>query len=668
MVDTTVGILNPKEVNESALQVETKKPADQKCSDCYCLAVFLFLNICLWTLSGWSYHTGDPLRLRRGWDFNGDFCGVGKLQDRSYTYFPIPLLSTDVALCLPGCPATVAIESLCLYDSEGTDMEDEGCFNAYPSKPFFNKYCLPASRAERMKVMDQLYSDDWTMTRVVGDLARGWDLLAIGALIAGGAMTLFLLALHAPVMTIPLLVISVPLLLFLFAVICFLIYEESWRVDGKLCDSFGTVVMEDCDEGDLAKGYRDLCWVMISIVAVTSIVLCYLLISKIKTGLRTIKALVSIRRFNPFIWLCPLIALVLGVCFYAYFLTLLIYQVSCGDTDSVSVPVLPSLSSTTWEFTPAERILVFFDVFMVFWWLSFLAHSVEYVTGAMTWQWCEDRDTPAHQHFTRTTSTLLRYHLGSVLLASLLIPTGRLFRNLFLGFKSVFQLCHMQCICCQWPYRNWFKFMTSDPLVYHSMQGNSFRHSALDSHSLIQTRDGLHQTLNAGNVIVWLFQLVIMMISPVFVAYWILHESETFRSEQTKEVTSVTAMAIYVLVLSWFLAQLYGGFARGLLHGSALAILSNAHKGAGVMNDALSALFGSPVEINPDKPRSQEAPRAEMASAGVETHEHKPLTQGMAPVEELVPPPSRGELERPQDHREVPEESSTMVQPQDPVT
>lgn len=663
MVDTTVGILNPKDLSESALPEEKQQSVGRKCTDWSCLAVFLFLNICLWTLSGWSYYIGNPLRLRRGWDLNGDFCGVGQLQDRGYTYFPIPLQTTDVALCLPGCPSTSAIESICLYDGAGQDLEAEGCFNAYPSKPFFNKYCLPASRAERSVVLDQLYSNDWTMTRVVGDLARGWDLLAIGGLIAGGAMTLFLLALHVPIMTIPLVVISVPLLLFLFAVICFLIYEESWRVDGKLCDSFGSVTMTECDEGDIAAGYKDLCWVMISLVVVTSIALCWLLVSKLRSGLQTIKPMASIHRLQPVLWLCPALGTVVGVCFYAYFLTLLIYQVSCGDTSSVSVPILPSESATIWEFTPAERVLVFFDVGMLFWWLSFLAHLVEYVAGSMTWQWSEHKDIPAAKQFANAISTLVHYHLGSVLVASVTIPTGRLCRNLYLGLKSLFGLCHLECTCCFWPYRNWFKFMTSDALVYHTMQGNSLRSSARDSQSLIQAREGYQAKLNAGNVVVWLFQLVITMISPVFVAYWIQHEKETFRDQPTREVTSVTAMAIYVLVLSWFLAQLYGGFARGLLHGSALAYLSN--KQSDQANDPLAAVFGSPRIVSPSEPQITEKPRPPTANAGIDMHEQKPTSPAVAPMDEPVPPPSRGEQEQPHDQSHAVDETNTMIHPQD---
>ena len=149
------------------------KSAPRRCTDLYCLLVFAFLNVCMWTLSGWSYQDGDHFRLERGWDMYGNFCGQGVVSDRPYTFFLDPLLSIDLTICLPGCPSTTAIETLCMYDDDfGLELEDEGCFNSYPSKPFFNNYCLPADRNQRAKTLQWLYSEDQVMTRVVGDLAR----------------------------------------------------------------------------------------------------------------------------------------------------------------------------------------------------------------------------------------------------------------------------------------------------------------------------------------------------------------------------------------------------------------------------------------------------------------------------------------------------------------
>jgi hypothetical protein len=161
--------------NISARSVEHLQPqaySEDRCRDLPCLVAFLFLFTCLWTLSGWSYYSGDPPRLQRGWDIYGNTCNYGLRENLGYTYFPIPLETMDVSLCLAGCPATDSIESLCPYNSIGTEIEDFECYNTYTSKPFFNKYCLPSEYHKRRAVLDWLYSADQVMTRVVGDLAR----------------------------------------------------------------------------------------------------------------------------------------------------------------------------------------------------------------------------------------------------------------------------------------------------------------------------------------------------------------------------------------------------------------------------------------------------------------------------------------------------------------
>lgn len=167
-VDATHSLNHP--LPSSTPVIEPRR--DRKCTDVYCLALFVFFNACLWTLSGWSYQEGDPQRLVHGWDLHGDFCGTGSLSSLPYTYFPLPMESVDFTICLPGCPVVNAESSVCLYDDNQEEMLEFGCYDAYPTRPFYNDYCLPADRVQRKEVLTFLYSQDQVMTRVIGDIAR----------------------------------------------------------------------------------------------------------------------------------------------------------------------------------------------------------------------------------------------------------------------------------------------------------------------------------------------------------------------------------------------------------------------------------------------------------------------------------------------------------------
>ena len=164
----------------------------RRCTDLICLILYVFLFVCTWCLAGYSFNDGFPSRLLRGTDVYGNVCGLGELEDRPYTFFGDPARSLRVTLCVPGCPVVTAMEAICTYTPDLIEDQDHECFNAYPSKPFYNNYCMPANHYLRSLVYSHLNTIDQVMTRVVGDLARAWGLLSIAGLITGGAFVLYL--------------------------------------------------------------------------------------------------------------------------------------------------------------------------------------------------------------------------------------------------------------------------------------------------------------------------------------------------------------------------------------------------------------------------------------------------------------------------------------------
>ncbi len=438
-------------------------------------------------------------------------------------------------------------------------------------------------------------------------------------------------------MRIPVYGISLAIALFLMAVLCFLVYEESWRVDGKICDSVGTVVMENCDEGDTANGYRDLCWVLIAIFAVVvAAILC--LLPGVPGGLDHIEATSVTRRWQPAIHICPIAALLAAVAFYTYFITLLLFQVSCGDHKSTSVPILPEGEVQRWSFHTAERVLVFFTVGMILWWLSFIAHLVEHVTASLA---VKDFFAPEGNQFAQLKGTLVdlgRYHMGTVLLTAVVLPIGRLPRNLAIGKKTLLQLVLSEkspiMKCCLCGYTAVFQYMTSTTIALQTHEGSSLLLSAKKARELLarHAKKTPERSLNQADRLIWLTQLVVTLIGPVFVAYWIQHEPETFREKNTAEITSVTAMAIYSLFLTWCLAQLYGCFVRGIVYGFTVAYLLRE-------------------DGKPDSPANGEVAVSTSIAAGLlSNHAQKHTTETpagpadeksqMNPPPDFVPPPS----------------------------
>ena len=469
--------------------------------------------------------------------------------------------------------------------------------------------------------------------------------------------------------------LSVPVVLFLLAVLCFLIYEEWWRVDGKICDTFGPVEMENCHEGQNADGYQGLCWFVISVAGCVLIGL-VVLAPRLMPGIAILHNVSQVYRTSLQLHIFLFVVLVLGVVFYTFSITLLIYQTSCGDWQWRTEATIPQGDVWHWDFDQAERVLVFFDVGMILWHFSFFVHSVEYVCAYASKSWLFTK----RPRFLITTAlySLFRYHLGSVLLASIIVPIGRLPRNLLLGVKSLVKQCPVGPL----------QHMTSDGLCFQAvLGGGSYFRACRQSGNLFKRQENLQtvRTLNSGNYIVWVFQLLLILVAPVYVMYWIQHKDVTYRGKTTREISSVISMGIYALFFSWFLGSLYACFVRGLLHGSVISYLIDAElHGRKVDSVFFSAarnedFHPSEVQLDPGEvkkptnfvvpPMTQEEPSRDVDLSGPpppsrgerDPNYHKPRGERVEPpvlAAEVgdVPPPSR-EGQRPRIGSSNPSES-----------
>lgn len=425
-------------------------------------------------------------------------------------------------------------------------------------------------------------------------------------------------------------------LMFLFAVLVYLLHEENWRVNGQICQPFGPVRMDECDEGDTVHGYRDLAWTTASLGFCAGLAM-LLMLPRLLKGDQILRHSSKALGFHPLPFVCPIIAIVIGTAFYGYFITLLIFQTSTGYRDHEDNEYVQWGRVYRWFFSDAERVLVFFDVGIILWWFSFLAHCVEYVTAHTTVEWFFSNKRDRIAQVRVAVHSLFRYHCGSVLLASVLVPTGRLWRNLFGTIKFLLRHCFDSCtgcgmiVCkpCLVAYDHWFKYMTSDGLAFQSIYGESFIKSAKMGYFLVKRNDTKSRSqvlLNSGNMVIWLFQLVITMSGVVFCAWWLQYDSMTFKDLESFRVTSVTAMAIYEVFITWYFAQVFGGFVRGVMHASIVAYLVDLEANQGQrLRDTPFAMYmfsgqrqadNDPADVSKAKEAAKVAP-APIVSEGL---------------------------------------------------
>ena len=563
----------------------------RRCTDVPCLLLFLLANVALAGIAGYVYTFGDPNRLVTGWDFRGELCGIGSLAGKKYTYFPTPLQTMELAVCLEGCPVIVARNAVCLYATDHSTDDPAGqCYTAYPSKPFFNKYCLPGDPVYRAKVLTYLYSTEKVVTRTIGDIYRAWDVLVIAGLVPCFLAFFYYMWLYLRRGVIWLAVGLMFGLAFALASLAFLAYEESWRLDDRLCRDFHMVSMTHCESESYSDGYRLFAFALIGLAGLLVLAV-VAKVGRIAPGAEYLSITTVPLRSSSWVLLCFLQYMTAGACIYVLFLSLLSYSASCGDIASYPAAV-PGNSTKSIEFTVWTRGLILYEGVMFLWWTSVLVQTSEYLLGGFAATWFFSKDRSRLQAPLRTAFWVMaRYHLGSVVFASIAIPVLRTPRQVLRIVKVVLSAMNEKtercgssvCGCCLECYEFRLKYLNSHIIPYQAIWGTSFIEASKRGYFLVSR--GPQHTLvpvHSAEFLLWVLQMVLFLSSPLFVYYWLLHTSVMLTGEHTKTVTSVAGLAWVAGFFSWSVCEVVGGFVRSLLYSEMVSYLVDREMFIGV--------------------------------------------------------------------------------------
>eukprot|EP00359_Climacostomum_virens_P001207 CAMPEP_0204897978 /NCGR_PEP_ID=MMETSP1397-20131031/1027_1 /ASSEMBLY_ACC=CAM_ASM_000891 /TAXON_ID=49980 /ORGANISM="Climacostomum Climacostomum virens, Strain Stock W-24" /LENGTH=761 /DNA_ID=CAMNT_0052065765 /DNA_START=176 /DNA_END=2457 /DNA_ORIENTATION=+ len=556
----------------------------RSCTDLVFLAIFLLATATCATVSVYYFIMGDPNRLIHGYDFRAELCGVDSFDDAKYTYFVNPAETTDVAICLSGCPVVNAENAVCLYDTDGETELLDNCYDAYESKPYYNRYCLPADEDLRDEVDDFFDNHESRITLILGDIYRGWDVMGIACLIAIGVGLSFMVLMRFGWMTYIAVYSSVLLVALEFAAVVYLVYRDSDRVDDNRCDEFGPVDMEDCDSDE--DRYMVLTYV-VGAVCIFIVLLAILLVPSMRRAIYVFRGATRPLRNVFSLFLFPILALFIGGGVLTSLVFSLIYGGSVGDINTIDEDTVPGGEVKELDFYWRERYILLFVIFVHLWWLSFVATISEYLVASVATFWFFSKDKAIlNSPVTSSAWNLFSNHIGSVALGSILIPVFRLPRVIVSGLKGIAtrlnlemkKCCSVTCYPCLSVHEHFLKYMVEDAYVYQAIWGTTFCASAKRSYFVVKRSEKIpaKQLINSAHTSIWLMQIVVTVSAPIFTYYWIVEEDETFMEEQTRYVSWATCLACLTLVGSSFVAQVIGGFFRGLIHASVHCLVSDS--------------------------------------------------------------------------------------------
>lgn len=539
--------------------------------DIYCFFIFKVLTVFCILLSIYCLNWGDPERLTRGWDFRAELCGIDDLEVKPYVYFPDPQESTDIRLCMEGCPALKSKKTVCFYETDHTSLiEDMECYDAKPAKPYYNRYCMPADQDDRDEVLKALDDGMIRLSLWAGDVSRIWDVLGVGGLISLGTVMLIVswisigFLLQVEVIAAGVGAIGLTVLL------GYLMYREGYRLENDLCDDFDPIVMNNCDY-DAATNAHVVLSSFIYLGAFIILLCLALFFSKMQKGISLIR--LSWRPVGT-VWtilMIPFCLTILAVGVSVLCLYTVIYGLSIASIKHVDAQV-PGGEVKTLDFDNYEKILLIYVILIYVWVINFLSQISYYTAAALQIQWYFHRD-----QLSFFTLKVLRHALssvGSIALGSFFIPLTQL-------LKIVFP--------CYFLFRknSVLRTITHSAYSYQIVAGIGFFHSGRRVRELLDSSKG--NTLDAVvgcRFVHWINSMLVIVIAPIYVAYWLKFQDDTpSGDEELKRITSYSMMCVVMIFPAWTISRIWYMFGHGLSNSAAIAHLYELRNGLNQVKD-----------------------------------------------------------------------------------
>jgi hypothetical protein len=119
-----------------------------------------------------------------------------------------------------------------------------------------------------------------------------------------------------------------------------------------------------------------------------------------------------------------------------------VWGCSIADIDTIDEDLVPGEEVKEISFNVTERVLMMFVLLIGFWWLSALAEMAHWISSSVASYYYFNK---THGALTESLVTMLRYHFGSILLASIVNPILRMPRVLVSGIKGKVRLADPYC-------------------------------------------------------------------------------------------------------------------------------------------------------------------------------------------------------------------------------
>mmetsp|Transcript_35482 Transcript_35482/g.40307 ORF Transcript_35482/g.40307 Transcript_35482/m.40307 type:complete len:501 (+) Transcript_35482:1-1503(+) len=375
-------------------------------------------------------------------------------------------------------------------------------------------------------------------------------------------------------------------ILFLVSILAWLYYlqKDKDRILDMKCN--GEEARSEC-ENDFGGVQRVLFWVMIVLGILAALFIAVEYQSITSTGAMFAQISVAVKR-NPSLYVVPLLQLVVGFGVSLFFLATLIFSSSVGEVDlKENVADFPGGKLKTIEYSNLFTLKGAILVVMLFWWLEFISRVGQMVVAGTISIWffrADDITTRTR----RSAYFVFRYHLGSALLAAVIIPIAMPFRALFGILRALIGRWKSQsscgnCMvsmfsCCLEIYEKALKFVYSHACIHVVIWGDALGWSGSRAFYIMQkagdsaksnTIESLPHLDSINTLVMYITRLLVAFLGALFSYGYLMTKDETYSGEDTDNIESTFTPALISLVASYYLAD----YTLGLFDNTASTIL-----------------------------------------------------------------------------------------------
>ncbi|CAH1156212.1 unnamed protein product [Phaedon cochleariae] len=522
---------------------------ERKCTDVFWLILYILFWFLMVVIAAFSFVYGNPLRIINGYDSFGNTCGTSKnkvmgtmpltgmdTSDKPYLlFYDIKHLKQSLKICVKECPTRTlnTVHDISAYQREGvgvcrydfnyrelatnTANSLTGSFGpcpilpVYESSPVLNR-CVPIHVAEATEtVLTNFYGflNSWdTIQQILGDLYKTWkEILGLSFLsLIISLLTISILHCLAHLVSyfimIGVSVASIGGTAFLW----YTYFDIKYHLD----KTHKYMLLSESVRNETAFFWYS---VVASIITVIIIVIIIFMRKQVdflaKLFQETSKCLMHL----PALFLQPLFTFIMLVIFFMFWIFVVICLATASYPDKSRVtPALTNssgfqgvsiMNSNSHEMNSdsyADKIKIsvveYVDASWVkgMWWIyfigliwtsEFIMACQQMVIAGSVAHWFYRHKYKDNDHWCYATGKLIKYHLGSVALGSLVITVFKIPRLILMYLHEKWRLgkdkgsecatCGLRCcICCFYCLEKFIRYLNHNAYTVIAIDGSNF--------------------------------------------------------------------------------------------------------------------------------------------------------------------------------------------------